>query len=94
MSWLTTLPVVLVQALATMMPRLQAEEHLAAIEAAQLGAGLVEAKDAQRRIRELEREALGSGHRAARKSASPDQLAAMGIGLRMVDTTGAELSNG
>ena len=79
------MPYALVKAFIAMLPRLQAEEQLAAIESAQLGGGLVEQKDMQRRVHALEREALGG--RRPRQTAAPDPgaLADMGIGMTLLE---------
>ena len=79
------MPFALVTAFIAMLPRLRAEEQLERIEAAQLGAGLVEEKDARRTVRALEREALGG--RRLRANPAPDMaaLAAMGIGMRVTE---------
>lgn len=78
------MPIALVHAFVAMLPRLEAEEQLTRIEAAQLGGGLVEAKEAARRVGELERAALGDARRKALPP-SGDALAAIGIGVRRAE---------
>ncbi len=65
-----------------MLPRLQAEEQLAAIEATGLGTGSYEARDSRRVIRRLRDKATGQSARPLRGApANPAQLAAIGIGM-------------
>jgi len=87
------MPIALVRAFVAMLPRLQAEEQLAAIEAATIGNCVGEPQDRQRRVRELEREALGGRRRRPAKASNAD-LAAMGIGMTLVDAQGQEIGNG
>lgn len=63
-----------------MMPRLQAEEKLDAINVEALGSGQVEKQYRMRAIDRLKRKALGERYRA-RKATAAD-LGAMGIGVR------------
>lgn len=63
-----------------MLPKLQAEEQLAAISAASIGGGHVKPADSRRAIRDLERAANGGRRRRAMK-ATPEVLAAMGIAV-------------
>jgi hypothetical protein len=86
--------VALLHAFDAMRPRLQAEELLAQIEAAQLGSGQCEQDDARRRVRALEREALGDGGREVAPQISSDALAAVGVGVRLVGADGLELADG
>ncbi|MBZ0164564.1 MAG: hypothetical protein K8H74_17860 [Notoacmeibacter sp.] len=62
-----------------MLPRLQAEEQLAAINAAAIGGAHLDKADMMDAVRRLERRAAGGERRAAR--ASPAMLAAMGIAV-------------
>ena len=62
-----------------MLPRLQAEEQIAAVRTAALGAGTYPAGDQERLLRELDRRAGGDRPRV--KKARPADLAAMGIGI-------------
>lgn len=61
-----------------MLPRLQAEEQLAAIHAAALGGGHLSRHETGSAIARLERRARGDGRRAP---ADPAMLAAMGIAV-------------
>ena len=65
-----------------MLPRLDAEEALSAINNIALGTGSVKSEDAKRAMRDLEKRA-GGGARHVRR-AGPADLAAMGIGVRRV----------
>ena len=71
-----------------MMPRLQAEETLARAEATALGAGTLEASAAGRLASELRRRARGGDGPAGRR-ADPAALAAIGIGVTVVDPKAA-----
>lgn len=62
-----------------MLPRLQAEEQLAAIAAHGLGSGVLPPGDAQPMLDRLEQQAQGVAGRA--KKADRSVLAAMGIGV-------------
>lgn len=73
------MPAGLVRACITMLPKLQAEEQLAAISAASIGGGHVKPADSRRAIRDLERAANGGRRRAMK--ATPEVLAAMGIAV-------------
>lgn len=84
------MPIALVRAFVAMLPRLQAEDQLAAIEAGQLAWGAGEEDERKSRVRELERAALG-GRRPKRAPASPEALAAAGIGRRIVGADGQAL---
>lgn len=68
-----------------MLPRLEAEERLAAIEAAALAAGNVEHGEQRRAIERLQRRA-SPGTRA--RKASAQDLAGMGIGMRVAEPEG------
>lgn len=70
-----------------MVPRLQAEEQLAAIQAAALGGGHLSKADVRRAIARLERRAAGTRKRAP---ANPAVLAAMGIAVVDVTEAGDE----
>ncbi|RVI59107.1 hypothetical protein CN180_13755 [Sinorhizobium medicae] len=62
-----------------MLPRIQAQEQIMAINAARLGSGWVDKKDARRALSRLER--LAEGGRTKAVKASPDMLAAAGIAV-------------
>lgn len=68
------------RAYAAMLPRLQAEERLAAIDTLVIGGGRMEQRTAGRAIRRLQAVAEG-GRRARAVKATPEMLAAMGIGF-------------
>lgn len=63
-----------------MLPRLQAEEQLAAVRTAALGAGTYPAEDRDRVLQALDERAAG-GARPRPRKARPRDLAAMGIGV-------------
>ncbi len=71
-----------------MLPRLQAEEQLMAINAASLGSGMVDPKDARKERARLERLAGGTAKRAVRPT--PAMLAAAGIAVVEVPPAQAE----
>ncbi len=71
-----------------MLPRLQAEEQIMAINAGRLGSGWVEKSEARRAVSRLESIA-GGGRRQAVK-ATPDMLAAAGIAVVQSDDRGEE----
>lgn len=73
-------PVAMVRAYLTMLPRLQAEEAVAAAEAAALGAGLLKPADRRRILARLERQAAGGASSPA-APADPAILAAIGIAV-------------
>lgn len=62
-----------------MLPRLQAQEQIMAINAARLGSGWVDKKDARRALSRLER--IAEGGRVQAVKATPDMLAAAGIAV-------------
>lgn len=64
-----------------MMPRLQAEEKLDAINVAAIGGGQVDAQYRMRAIDSLKRRALGE--RFSTRKATPRDLASMGIGVEI-----------
>jgi hypothetical protein len=66
-----------------MMPRLKAEEQLAQVDATALAMGHYDKGDTRRKLRAL-REAATGDAREARVKASPAQLGAIGIGVRML----------
>lgn len=68
-----------------MLPRLHAEEQLSAIEATGLASGNFEAHDARTMTEKLRQTAGGRAHAASAKRAEPDQLAAMGIAMTVVE---------
>lgn len=79
MHWLREVPGALVRAYVAMLPRLEAQEQLAAISAAALGSGHVKTNDARRAIAKLERQAQGGRRKAVK--ATPQVLAGMGIAV-------------
>lgn len=66
-----------------MLPRLQAEERLAAIDVALMGSGGFEPHEARRTLEGLRAQARGESLPRP-KAASPAQLGAIGIGVRVV----------
>lgn len=66
-----------------MLPRLQAEEKLAAIDVAALAAGALEPSAGRRMMEELRRSARG-GRNGPRARASKAQLGMIGIGVTIV----------
>ncbi|WP_052215608.1 hypothetical protein [Sphingomonas sp. ERG5] len=79
-----------------MLPRLQAEEQMAAVDSAALGAGSYNQDDAQRMMRRLRDTASGQNGERGRsrgRAANPGQLAAMGISVSVVPSQEA-LSGG
>lgn len=81
------MPVTLVKAYAVMLPRLEAGEQLARVEAGVLAFGGSEKQKHERRqaIRDLERRARGPKRRSKPKKANASDLAGMGIGVRLSD---------
>lgn len=77
--WLAEAPIALVRAFIRMLPRLDAEEQIAASSVHALGSGAMEKKDRERMLAAL-RKAAG-GKRARAKKASVAELAVMGIGV-------------
>ncbi len=75
------MPVALIHALAAMLPRLEAEEALAALRLGGAAQRMVPDGDGARELaRELERAAQREGRTRRRAAkATPEQLAAMGI---------------
>lgn len=71
-----------------MLPRLQAEERLAAIDVALLAAGGFAQHDADRLMDGLRRQASGEEQPRPQK-ADQRQLAGMGIGVKIVASTKA-----
>lgn len=88
------MPIALVRSYNAMLPRLQAEEHLAQMEAMTIGSGQAKPDEARARVTELEREALGGHRPRAKARPTADGLAALGIGVRMVDADGQEIEHG
>lgn len=75
-----------------MMPRLAAEESLALVEATALGSATLERSAARRLVSELQRRAQGAegGPPSPRlRRADPAALAAIGIGVTVVDRKAA-----
>jgi len=70
-----------------MIPRLQAEEALQAVSVTALGTGSMQASDAREAKARLARAATG-GRREKPRAATPDDLVAMGIGVRVVGQDG------
>lgn len=64
-----------------MLPRLQAEEQIAAVRTAALGSGAYPAEDQERLLRELDERAAGSDKPRRARKAQPGDLARMGIGV-------------
>lgn len=76
-----------------MMPRLQAEEKLDAINVAAIGGGQTDAQYRMRAIDGLKRRALGE--RYGTRKATPRDLASMGIGVEIEPLSSAsEASDG
>lgn len=65
-----------------MLPRLQAEEQLAAIEAQRIGFGAYDPKAASEKVARLQQKVAGVDVVARPAKATPAQLGAVGIGLR------------
>lgn len=63
-----------------MLPRLQAQEQIARVEATGLGSGAY-GDDSRQMMRRLREKAFGEGPQRGRP-ANPGQLAAIGIGVR------------
>jgi len=74
-----------------MLPRLQAEEQIAAVQAASLGSGFVKKDVARKAMSALERAASGGRRKLARPT--PQTLQAMGIAVEIVPAT-QEAENG
>lgn len=74
-----------------MMPQLQAEEKLDAINISALGSGQVENQYRMRAIDRLKRKALGKRYRA--KKATMRDLAGMGIGVRVTASSSEAVGN-
>jgi hypothetical protein len=66
-----------------MLPRLQAEEQLVAVDANALGTGSYDQGDARRMMSRLRDTAFGE-RRSRGRAANPVQLASMGIGVTMM----------
>lgn len=71
-----------------MLPRLQAEESLIAIDVALLSAGGFEQADARAMLDRLRTQATGQSARRAQR-AMPQQLGGMGIGVKFAPPPGA-----
>ena len=67
-----------------MLPRLQAEEQLAAIEAVALGTGSYDPQHSRPMLERLHLAAAGKNSRRAAVKADRSQLAAIGIGVTMI----------
>ncbi|MBB5987435.1 hypothetical protein [Sphingobium lignivorans] len=82
-------------AFTAMLPRLDAEERLAAINDRSIAAGAMEPVKARRMIRRLEQAARGGAPRRAPR-ATPAVLEAMGVPVREVPSEGSQkaLSDG
>lgn len=85
------MPVALVRAFTAMLPRLRAEEQLAAIEAGQLAFGAGDEKERRAQLRALERTANG-GVRVQVKPMMSNDLSAAGLGARWVGADGKEIT--
>jgi hypothetical protein len=70
-----------------MLPRIDAEERLKAIESTALGGGHVEKHEARKATRELVR--IASGRRGRAVKATPEMLASAGIAVIEQPATGA-----
>ncbi len=68
------------RAYAAMLPRLEAEERLTAIDDVAIGGGRLEPRQMRRAIQQLERARRGGRHARAPR-ATPMALGGMGIGL-------------
>ncbi|MFN3990056.1 MAG: hypothetical protein ACK4IS_07340 [Erythrobacter sp.] len=81
------MPIALLKAYAAMLPRLEAEEQLARVEAGVLAFGGGDKAERREAIRELQRRARGPGRRAKPAKASLADLAGMGIAVRIEGQT-------
>lgn len=82
---LAELPMGIVRALSEMLPQLQAEQSLEATDQIAVGVNKAFAEGATKPAIERWNEALGAGARAVRRlRATPQQLAAIGIGFTKV----------
>lgn len=70
-----------------MLPRLQAEEQIAAVRTAALGAGIYPEQEQAAMLRRLEERASGGAQPRPKKARASD-LAAMGIGVVAVPAPG------
>lgn len=87
MAWLTRVPIGLMRACLTMLPRLQAEEALTARTAVALGTGSYERSDA-REITDTwlqQAQAPRAGRGRPAPAASPEALSGVGIGYQVVE---------
>lgn len=75
-----------------MLPRLDAEERLAGIEAGGVAFGTRDKHDARRTLRALQDAVRGGRHGRERVNANPAQLAA--IGIAVVDHPAVETADG
>jgi hypothetical protein len=78
----------MIRAYVAMLPRIEAQERLAQINAIALASGNLEPADRRRTLDDLVRKAEG-GTRRARKAA-PGDLKGMGIGVRIVPAKSVE----
>jgi hypothetical protein len=92
-DWLE-MPLVLLNAYAMVMPRLQAEDAMRMAEVVAVGTGNLEKGDSQR-VQARWREALEGDRPASRKPPAPDFLALHGIGFKKESRTqGADKVSG
>ncbi|MBV2147883.1 hypothetical protein KRZ98_06210 [Sphingobium sp. AS12] len=81
-----------------MLPRLEAEEQLARVEATGLGTGSYDAESQRQKLGRLDEARLGeTGQAAVRQpaaKASAEQLAVMGIGMRIMATPEGAVADG
>ena len=77
---MNAVPIAVLSAFASAIPRIEAGEQLTAIETAALGGGLVEQRARAKALSGIERRAIG-GAAPARAKADIGSLAAMGIGV-------------
>jgi hypothetical protein len=81
MTWLTRTPLAIIKVCVAMMPRLQAEESLSAVERTAIGSGSLKTSDAHAITRRWARTASG---REQIERLSPAGLQAIGIGYQIV----------
>lgn len=83
MNWLERLPFRIVRACAAMMPRLQAEESLTAVERTAVGTGSLKKEDAQAITRAWARDVAPSSRERVQRI-TPEALEAIGIQYQIV----------
>jgi hypothetical protein len=83
MQWLTEVPRAVVHAHLVMLPRLEADESLAAVQRTAAGSGAMKQGAQRELVQAWARLAKGeAGHGAGRPAPSPAALAGIGIGVR------------